>query len=118
MRLAWLHPQLAECCTRRVALHAAAGAQAEAAEDLIHLVAQAPRLRDLAGFHSVRTDVVAVGDLTISIKEVDMYAQPLNDAGLPEALVGPASLADHALSQALLVRDFRVQGQSILRMAS
>lgn len=117
MKLAWLDPRLEGCCVSGAHLRATVGAQAGAAEDLLLLVSQAPRLESLATFRSVRLDVDA-GNLTLSIEEVDMYAQPLSPGGVPGALATRASLAEHALAQALLIRDLCVQGQSILRLAS
>jgi hypothetical protein len=47
-----------------------------------------------------------------------MHAQPLSSHGLPLKVADRSSLTKHAHSQALLVHDFRVRGQSILRLAS
>jgi len=117
LQFAWLDAQLQGCCASKGLLRSAAGAQAEAAEDLLCVVSQAPRLESLATFQSVRIDVKA-GDLTLSIEEVDMYARPLSSDGVPCTLMDRASLLDHSVTQALLIRDLRVRGQSILRCTS
>lgn len=116
MQLAWSSPQLQGCCVSGVRLRAVAGGQFAAAEDLLHLVSQALRLEHLATFQSVQMDVNA-GNLTLSIEEVDMHARPLSLDGVPQALQNRASLPQFASWQALLVQDFHVQGQSVLRLA-
>jgi hypothetical protein len=98
-------------------LRAVAGGQTEAAQDLLYVVSQSARLADLATFRSVTIGVKA-GNLTFSIEEVDLHAQPLSPGGTPHTIVSRASLPDHASSQALLVQDLRIRGRSILRLAS
>ena len=117
MQLAWSSPQLEGCCVSAVRLRAVAGGHVAAAEDLLHVVSQAPRLEFLATFQSVRIDFNA-GNLTLLIEEVEMHARPLSSDGVPCAPLNRASLPDHALSQALLVQDIYVRGRSILRLAS
>lgn len=117
MQLAWLGSRLEDYCTSGARLRAATGDQVEAAEDLLHLVSQAPQLSDLAVFRSVRMDVQA-GNLTLSIEEVYMHARPLSPAGVPRSIGSRASLLDYATTEALLVRDIHVRGESILRRAS
>jgi len=117
LQLAWFGSQLEGYCTFGARLRAVAGDQVEAAEDLFHLVSQAPRLGDLAAFRSVNTDVRA-GNLTLSIEEVDMHARPLSPAGVPRPIASRASLLEYATTEALLVRDLRVYGESILRRVS
>lgn len=117
MQLAWFGTQLEGYCTAAARLRAAAGDQVGAAEDLFHLVSQAPRLSDLAAFRSVRMDVLA-GNVTLSIEEVEMHARPLSPAGVPRSIASRASLLDFATTEALLVRDLHVHGESILRRAS
>ncbi len=117
MHLAWFDPQLESYCTSGARLRVAAGGQVDAAEDLLHVVAQAPHLGDLARFRSIRMDVQA-GKLTISIEEVDMHARPLNQAGVPGTITNRASLLDHSGYEALLIHDLHVRGRSILRRAS
>ncbi|GAA2239854.1 hypothetical protein GCM10010413_46980 [Promicromonospora sukumoe] len=115
MQLGWSDPRLEGWCLTGARLSATLGAHADAAEDLLHVVSQAPRLEHLATFQSVQIDVDA-GNLTLSIEEVDMHARPLSPDGAPYVLANRASLPDHALSQALLVQDLLIQGQSILRL--
>lgn len=117
MRLAWFDPQLEDCCTSEARLRVAVGSQVNAAEDLLHVVAQAPQLGDLAHFRSVQMGVSA-GKLTLSIEEIDMHARPLNPAGVPSTIADWASLLDHAAFEALLIQDLHVRGRSILRRAS
>jgi hypothetical protein len=117
LKFAWLSARLESYLTVSARLHAAAGNQAGAAEDLIHLVSEAPRLGDLASFRSVRMDVQA-GNLTLSIEEVDMHARPLPAAGVPQSIASRASLPDYAAAEALVVQDLHVRGASILRRAS
>lgn len=93
------------------------GEQIEAAEDLLHVVSHIPRLQDIASFRSVRLGFQA-GNLTLSIQEVDMHVRPLSAEGVPCAAVHRASLPEHALTEALLVQDLHVHGQSILRAES
>ena len=85
MKLAWVHPRLEVCCVSGARLRALVGAQLDAATDLLHLVAQAPYLRDLMTFACVGIDVAA-GSLILSIEEVDMYARPLGSDGEPSAV--------------------------------
>lgn len=117
MQFAWYDPQLEAHCTSGARLRVAAGDQVEAAEDLFHVVAQAPNLGDLARFRSVRVGVKA-GRLTLSIEEVDMHARPLSPTGVPSVIVSKASLPDHSGSEGLLIDDLHVRGRSILRLAS
>lgn len=116
MQLAWISPQLEGSCVSRVHLRAVADGQLAAAEDLLHVVAHAPRLENLVTFQSVRIDVNA-GTLTLSIEEVEMHVRPLSSDGVPHAVLDRAALPDHASSQALLVQDFHIRGRSILRPA-
>lgn len=104
-------------CTSGARLRAAVGDQAEAAEDLLHVVSQAPRLGDLAAFRSVRMDMQA-GTLTLSMEEVDMHAHPLSPEGLLGSIGVRGSLLEYAATEALLVRDLHIRGESILRRAS
>lgn len=117
MQFAWFDSQLEECCISRSRLRAAVGGSAGAAEDLLHVVSQAPRLQDLATFKSVRIDVSG-GSLTLSIEEIDMHAKPLNSEGVPRDVHSRATLPLYAQTQALFIQDLRVRGQSILRLAS
>lgn len=117
MQLAWLDPQLKDHCCSGTRLRVAAGGQVEAAEDLLHVVAHVPYLGGLARFRSIRMDVQA-GNLTLSIEEVDMHARPLNTAGIPSSIASKASLLDYSASEALLIHDLHVRGQSILRRVS
>lgn len=117
MQLAWISPQLEISCVSAARLRAAADGQAAAAEDLLHVVAQAPRLDTLATFQSVRLDVDA-GNLTLSIEEVEMHVRPLSSDGAPCAVIDRTALPDHASSQSLLVQDFHIRGRSILRLAN
>jgi hypothetical protein len=117
LQLAWLSPQLEGSCVSGVRLRAVAGAHGAAAEDLLHVVSQAPRLENLATFQSVRIDLYA-GNLTFSIEEVEMHARPLNSQGVPCGPLNRASLPNYASTQALLVQDIYVRGRSILRLAS
>lgn len=117
MLLAWSGAQLEGCCTSSARLRVAVGGQIDAAEDLLSVVAQAPRLGDLARFRSVHMKVLA-GKLALSIEEVEMHAQPLSQAGVPRIIASGASVVDHSASEALLVQDLHVRGQSILRRAS
>jgi hypothetical protein len=116
LQFAWLSPQLERSCVSGAHLRAVANGQAEAAEDLLHVVAHAPRLQNLVTFQSVRLDINA-GNLTLSIEEVEMHARPLTPDGIPRAVLNLAALPDHASSQALLVQDFHIRGRSILRPA-
>ena len=117
MLLAWSESQLESCCTSAARLRIVARGQAEAAEDLLSLVAQAPRLGDLAEFRSVQMEVRA-GKLALTIQEVDMHARPLNQAGVPHTIDGGASTLDYFAAEALLVHDLHVRGRSVLRRAS
>lgn len=117
MLLAWSDPQLEGCCTSAARLRVAARGQVEAAEDLLSLVAQAPRLGDLAQFRSVQMEIRA-GKLALSIQEVDMHVRPLNQAGVPRIIAGGASARDYSTAEALLVQDLHVRGRSVLRRAS
>lgn len=117
MKIAWIGSRLESYCTSGARLRMAADDQVDAAEDLFHLVSQAPRLGDLGAFRSVRLDVQA-GNLTLSIEEVDMHARPLTPAGVPRSIGNRAALLDYATAEALLVRDLHVRGESILRRAS
>ena len=47
-----------------------------------------------------------------------MHARPLTPAGTPRSIPNRASLLDYATSEALLVHDLHIHGQSILRRAS
>jgi hypothetical protein len=116
LQLAWLSPQLEDSCVSGVHLRAVADGQVAAAEDLLHVVAHAPRLANLVTFQSVRIGVNA-GNLTLSIEEVEMHVRPLSPDGVPRAVLDRAALPDHASSQALLVQDFHIRGRSILRPA-
>lgn len=116
MQLAWISRQLEGCCVSGARLRTVADDQVAAAEDLLHVVAHAPRLKNLVTFQSVQIDVNA-GNLILSIEEVEMHARPLNSDGVPHAVLDPAALPDHASSQALLVQDFHIRGRSILRPA-
>lgn len=117
MKFAWLSPQLERSCVSGAHLRAVANGQAAAAEDLLHVVAHAPRLEDLVTFQSVRIEVYA-GNLTLSIEEVEMHARPISPDGIPRAVLNLAALPDHASSQALLVQDFHIRGRSILPPAN
>lgn len=117
MLFAWSSAQLETCCASTAQLRTAAGEQAAAAEDLLHLIAQAPTLADLGGLRSVRIGVRA-GNLTLSMEDVDIHAHPLTPDGLAHPLASRASLLEHASSEALLVHDFHVRGRTILRLAS
>lgn len=114
---AWFEPQLEAYCTSGARLRLVARGQFDAAEDLLSVVAQAPRLGDLALFRSVHMGVKA-GNLTLSIEEVEMHARPLNRAGVPSTITSGAFLLDHSASEALLIHDLHVRGRSILRRAS
>ena len=116
MQLAWISPQLEGSCVSGARLRAVADGQLAAAEDLLHVVAYAPRLENLVTFQSVQIDVNA-GNLTLSIQEVEMLVRPLSPDGVPSAVADRAALSDHATSQALLVQDFHIRGRSILRPA-
>lgn len=116
MQLAWISPQLEDSCVSGAHLRAVANGQLAAAEDLLHVVAYAPRLENIVKFQSVRMDVNA-GNLTLSIEEVEMHVRPLSSDGVPSAVANRAALPDHAKSQALLVQDFHIRGRSILRPA-
>ncbi len=100
-----------------MSLRAAVGGHADAAEDLLHVVSQAPRLKDLATFQTVRISVNA-GKLILSIEEVHMHARPLSSEGVPRTIPNRDSLPKYSMSEALLVHDLQVRGQSILRRAS
>lgn len=117
MLIAWITPHLEGYCTSEVRLRSVAGDQIEAAEDLLHLVTHAPKLGSLAAFRSVRMDVQA-GTLVLSIEEVDMHARPLSPAGVPRSISSRASLLDYATTDALLIRDLHIRGESILRPIS
>lgn len=117
MQLAWFDPQLEGWCTSRSRLHSAAGAHGDAAEDLLFIVSRATRLEELATFRSVLIDVNA-GNMTISIEEVDMHARPLSAEGIPHSVDNRSSLTNYSMTQSLLVQDFHIRGQSILRLAS
>lgn len=117
MLLAWNDPQLESCCTSAARLRSAALGQVDAAEDLLSVVAQAPRLGDLARFRSVLMEIRA-GQLALSIEEVDMHVRPLDQAGVPRIINGGATALDYFATEALLVQDLHVQGWSVLRRAS
>ncbi|MCU1526746.1 MAG: hypothetical protein JWP75_509 [Frondihabitans sp.] len=117
MLLAWLSPQLEDCCVSGVRLRQATGTQIEAAEDLLHVITKSPRLESVGNFQSVLIGVES-GNLTLSIDEVAVHAQPLTPEGRPRALVNRASLPAHASAEALLVQDIHVRGRSILRLVS
>jgi hypothetical protein len=117
LRLAWSDPELERCCVSGARLRLVAGAQVEAAQDLLHVVARAAQLADLMTFQSVGVDVAA-GSLILSIEEIDMYARPLTTDGEPRAVAARSSLLDHSRRRALLVEDLHVRGRSILRLAS
>ncbi len=117
MLIAWISPRLEGYCTSGARLRSVAGDQTEAAEDLLYLVTQAPQLGSLAAFRSIRMDVQA-GTLALSIEEVDMHARPLSPAGVPRSVSNRASLLDHATTDALLIRDLHIRGESILRRTS
>lgn len=117
MKLAWFGSRLEGYCLPGARLRLVAGDQVAAAEDLFHLVSQAPSLGDLAAFRSVRMDVRA-GNLTLSIEEVDMHARPLTPSGVPRSIKSRASLPDHATTEALLIQDLHIRGESILQRAS
>lgn len=115
MLLAWSDPRLKGCCVSRSRLRDAAGRLAEAAEDLLQVVSQAPHLEALGTFRSIRVGVHA-GMLTLSIEEVEMHARPLSTAGDPQIIRNRASLLEYATSDALLVQDLHVRGQSVLEL--
>jgi DNA integrity scanning protein DisA with diadenylate cyclase activity len=117
MRLAWSDPELERCCVSGTRLRVVAGAQVEAAQDLLHAVARAAQLADLMTFRSVRVGVSA-GSLILSIEEIDMYARPLTPDGKSHTVAARSSLQDHHRRRALLVEDLHVQGRSVLRLAS
>ena len=117
MKLAWASPQLEGHCVSGERLRALPAAHAAAAEDLLHVVSQAPKLENLTLFQCIRIDTHA-GNLTLSIDDVEMHVRPLSPDGVPSAPMDRASLPKHASSQALLVQDFRVRGRSIVRLAS
>lgn len=117
MLLAWSDPQLESCLVIGARLRDLAGDQAEAAEDLLSIVARAPRLSAITTFRSVRVSVTA-GSLTFSVEEIDMHTRPFNPDGKPCELEVRGSLSSHGMSNALLVEDLRVRGESILRLAS
>lgn len=116
MKFAWTSPELERLCVSGVRLRAVADGQAEAAEDLLHLVRHAPRFGDLMTFRSVQIDVSA-GDLALLVEEVEMRVRPLSPDGVPRVVLSRAALPDHSSLQALLVQDFYVRGRSILRPA-
>ncbi|GMA28887.1 hypothetical protein GCM10025874_21400 [Arenivirga flava] len=117
MQLAWSSPQLEGSCSSSARLRVFAGDQAVAAEDLLSVVAQAPRLGDLAGFRSVRMSFTA-GKLTLAVEEVDMHAQALSSAGSPRTITSKTSVSEHADAESLVVHDLLIRGRSILRRAS
>jgi hypothetical protein len=117
VRLAWLDPELESCCVCSSRLRALTGDQADAAEDLLYLVARAPRLAAITTFQSVRVGVTA-GNLTFSIEEIDMHTRPLNSDGIPQQVQDQKSLPDYALWKALVIDDLRVRGKSVSRLAS
>lgn len=117
MRLAWPDDQLKSCCVSPARLRSVSGDDADAAEDLLYAIAQAPHLGALMSLRSIRLGVHA-GGLTLSIEEVDMHARLLSTDGTPEHLADRASLSDHATSQSLLIDDLHVSGQSVLRLES
>ncbi len=47
-----------------------------------------------------------------------MRTQPLTERGALRAVAKLQTIADHARVESLLVRDFRIDGRSILRRAS
>lgn len=117
MRLAWSDPELERCCASDARLRLVVGANVEAAQDLLHVVARASRLADLLTFRSIRVGV-ANGSLILSIEEIDMYARPLTNEGEPRPVAAQSSLLDHSLHRALLVEYLQVNARSILRVAS
>lgn len=117
MQLAWSHSELESCCVGGTRLRALTGDQAEAAEDLLNLVARAPRLAAITTFRSVRVGVAA-GRLTFSIEEIDMHTRPLNSDGIPQQIQDLKSLPDYATCRALVIDDLRVRGESVSRLAS
>ena len=117
MRLAWVDPLLERRCRSGSQLRVAAGSRHRDAEDLLHLVAQAPHLAHLITFRSLHVDIDG-DDLTLSIEEIEMRTHPLTDRGALRPVTKNQTAADHYDVGALLVRDFRVDGRSILRRAS
>ncbi|MGB6051600.1 MAG: hypothetical protein WBG14_12195, partial [Rhodococcus sp. (in: high G+C Gram-positive bacteria)] len=117
MKLSWAHPVLEGCCTSAARLRAAAGGQVAAAEDLLHLVSQAPRLRDLATFRCVLIHIHAKG-LILAIEEFEMHAQPLEPDGALGVVTPLTATPEHNDARSLLVQDVRVHGRSILELAS
>lgn len=115
MLLAWSNPRLKVYCVSRAYLQRAAGGYAEAAEDLLHVVSQAPRLEALGTFRSVYVGLQA-GTLTLSIEEVEMHALPLGPAGDPRNIRNRASLLEYSTTDSLLVQDLKVRGQSVLEL--
>jgi hypothetical protein len=117
LQLAWSSPSLRSCCASRARLRALANTQLDAAEDLLHAVANAPTLSALATFRSVRIGVSA-GSLTFSVEEVALNASPLDHDGRIRWLSDRATLSEYAMSRALLVDDLHVRGRSILQIAN
>lgn len=115
--LAWSDPELETSCVSGARLSALTGDQVEAAQDLLAVVARAPRLSAITTFQSIRIGVAA-GRLTLSVEEIDMHTRPFNSDGTPQDLLDDASLNDFADSEALLVDDLRVRGKSLARLAS
>lgn len=117
MQLAWSNPQLEGCCVSAAALGAVFQEQAQAAEDLLNVVAHVVQLDDIGAFRCVRVGVKD-GFLTLSIQEVDMHVRPLNaDGTVCEPVLRP-SLLGHSRAPALLIHDLHVRGRSILRPES
>ncbi|MCM6763752.1 hypothetical protein NB037_15140 [Rathayibacter sp. ZW T2_19] len=94
-----------------------ANTQLDAAEDLLHAVANAPTLSALATFNSVRIGVSG-GSLTFSIEEVTLHSSLLDHDGRVRRLSNRATLPEYAMSRALLIDDLHVRGRSILQIAS
>jgi len=117
MRLAWSDPQLESCLVTGARLRALLGGQAEVAEDLLSIVARAPRLAAITTFRSVHVNVTA-GSLIFSVEEIDMHTRPFSPNGTPCKLEDRGSLSSHGMSEALLIEDLRVRGESVLRLAS
>lgn len=117
MLLAWSNPQLEGCCLSAARLRLAAQGQTDAAEDLLGVVAHSQNLGDLARFRSVHM-AIRDGKLTLSIEEVDMHTRLLSPTGAPRIIADGAAPLDYAATEALLVQDLHVRGQSVLRRAS
>jgi len=117
MYLAWSEPLLEQCCSRAAQLRSLAGRHVEAAEDLLQLVARAPRLQALFTFGCVEVDLRG-GEVSLSIEEVRMHVTPISPDGKAIPVVGSVPHEQLSDTDSLLVRDLQIQGRSILRLAS